>query len=116
MLTGQVPFPRENDLAKLWAHISDRPPSALELAPDTPPGARRRGRARMAKDPADRFETAGKMGRVALASVPGRADTGARARMAAGRRGAAVEGGDHPCRRDGGLAPPPRSGGSRAGA
>jgi YVTN family beta-propeller protein len=83
MLTGQVPFPRENDLAKLWAHISDEAPSALELAPDTPPALAAVAERAMAKDPADRFAEAGMLGRVALASVPGGADTGARARAAA---------------------------------
>ena len=48
----------------------------------------------MEKDPDDRFETAGQMGRAALAAVPGLQDTGARARMAAGRRGAVLDGGD----------------------
>jgi DNA-binding beta-propeller fold protein YncE/predicted Ser/Thr protein kinase len=83
MLTGRVPFPRENDLAKLWAHISDDAPSALELAPDSPPALAAVAERAMAKDPADRFAEAGMMGRVALASVPGGADTGARARAAA---------------------------------
>jgi len=44
-LSGHVPYPRDNDLAKLWAHISDPPPSASEVAPDVPPacpGWRRR--------------------------------------------------------------------------
>jgi streptogramin lyase/predicted Ser/Thr protein kinase len=83
MVTGRVPFPRENDLAKLWAHISDDAPSALELAPDVPPGLAAVAERAMAKDPADRFPEAGMMGRVALAAVPGGADTGARARAAA---------------------------------
>jgi YVTN family beta-propeller protein len=83
LLTGRVPFPRENDLAKLWAHISDDAPSALELAPETPPALAAVAERAMAKDPADRFPEAGMMGRVALASVPGGADTGARARAAA---------------------------------
>jgi len=83
MLTGEVPFPRDNDLAKLWAHISDETPSALGLAPDTPPALAAVAERAMAKDPADRFPEAGMMGRVALASVPGGADTGARARAAA---------------------------------
>jgi YVTN family beta-propeller protein len=86
LLTGKVPFARDDDIAKLWAHISDPAPSPLELAPDTPrPLAAVTARC-MEKDPADRFQTAGDMGRAALASVPGLGDTGARARMAAGRR------------------------------
>ena len=94
MLTGQVPFERDDDIAKLWAHISDDPPSPLALAPDTPRALAGVAECCMEKDPDDRFETAGQLGRAALAAVPGLADTGARARMAAGRRAGAVAGGD----------------------
>jgi streptogramin lyase/predicted Ser/Thr protein kinase len=86
LLTGQVPFVRDDDIAKLWAHISDPAPSPLELAPDTPRPLAAVTERCMQKDPDDRFQTAGDMGRAALAAVPGLGDTGARARMAAGRR------------------------------
>ena len=94
LLTGRVPFERDDDIAKLWAHISDPPPSLLDVAPDTPRGLASVAECCMEKDPDDRFETAGQMGRAALAAVPGLADTGARARMAAGRRGAALDAGN----------------------
>jgi YVTN family beta-propeller protein len=87
LLTGQVPFVRDDDIAKLWAHISDPAPSPVELAPDTPQALSAVAERCMEKDPDDRFQTAGDMGRAALAAVPGLGDTGARARMAAGRRG-----------------------------
>jgi YVTN family beta-propeller protein len=93
LLTGQVPFARDDDIAKLWAHISDPAPSALELAPDTPSPLAAVAACSMEKDPRDRFQTAGDMGRAALAAVPGLGDTGQRARMAAGRR-RGVPGGD----------------------
>ena len=86
LLTGEVPFVRDDDIAKLWAHISDPPPSALESAPDTPRPLAAVATRCMQKDPEERFQTAGDMGRAALAAVPGLADTGQRARMAAGRR------------------------------
>jgi len=86
LLTGQVPFVRDDDIAKLWAHISDPAPSPIELAPETPRALASVTERCMEKDPGDRFQTAGDMGRAALASVPGLGDTGARARMAAGRR------------------------------
>ncbi len=41
-LTGQVPFPRDDDVAKLWAHISDSPPMATDLSPGRTAAARRR--------------------------------------------------------------------------
>ena len=93
LLTGQVPFPRDDDIAKLWAHISDPPPTVLDLSPDTPRALAGVAARCMEKEPSDRFQTAGEMGRAALASVPGLGDTGARARMAAGRRGVAFGGG-----------------------
>ena len=86
LLTGRVPFVRDDDIAKLWAHISDPAPSPLELAPDTPRALAAVVERCMEKDPDDRFQTAGDMGRAALAAVPGLGDTGARARRAAGRR------------------------------
>ena len=93
LLTGDVPFPRDDDIAKLWAHISDPPPGVVDLAPDTPRALAAVAARCMEKEPSDRFQTAGEMGRAALASVPGLGDTGARARMAAGRRGVVLGGG-----------------------
>ena len=84
-LTGQVPFPRDDDVAKLWAHISDSPPVATDLAPDVPRRLAGVARRAMEKDAEDRFDSASDMGRAALAAVPGGGDTGARARLAAGR-------------------------------
>ena len=94
LLAGQVPFRRDDDIAKLWAHISDPAPSPLELAPDTPRALAAVTERCMEKDPDDRFPTSGELGRAALAAVPGTGDTGARARLAAGRRGRARGGGD----------------------
>jgi serine/threonine protein kinase len=34
MLTGSVAFPRDNDVAKLWAHVSDPPPPPTLKRPD----------------------------------------------------------------------------------
>ena len=70
-LTGQVPFPREDDLAKLWAHMSDPPPSAADTVPLTPPALAAVAQRAMEKDPARRYPTAGDMGRAALAAADG---------------------------------------------
>src|SRR3954454_3709041 len=70
-LTGRVPFEREGDEAKLWAQLSAPPPV---------PSTLRRGlRAEfdtvlaraMAKDAADRYLSAGDLGRAALAAAAG---------------------------------------------
>ena len=71
-LTGQVPFPREDDLAKLWAHMSDPAPSAVDAAPGTPPPLAAVAQRAMEKDPGRRQPTAGDMGRAALAAADGR--------------------------------------------
>ena len=39
-LTGDVPFPRDSDLAALWAHMRADPPRASELNPELPTGGR----------------------------------------------------------------------------
>jgi CHASE2 domain-containing sensor protein/predicted Ser/Thr protein kinase len=57
-LTGEVPYPRENDAAKLWAHVNADPPAPSRLragVPETIDGVIARG---MAKDPAMRFHSA----------------------------------------------------------
>lgn len=62
-LTGQVPYPRDDAAAKLWAHLNAAPPSPSRVAP-TLPGAVDTVIARgMAKDPAARFASAGELAR-----------------------------------------------------
>jgi YVTN family beta-propeller protein len=67
-LTGHVPFPREDDVAKLWAHISVAPPSAREVAPEVPLALAAVAQRAMQKDPNERFPTTGEMGRAGLAA------------------------------------------------
>jgi hypothetical protein len=64
-LTGRVPFPRENELGTLWAHISDPPPDASEVAPGVPPELAAVARRAMAKLPDQRYGTADEL-RLAL--------------------------------------------------
>ena len=70
-LSGTVPFPRDTEVARIFAHMSDRPPW-LETVP--PALAEVIVRA-MAKSPDDRFQSAGDCGRSAAAAAP-RADAG----------------------------------------
>ena len=62
-LTGQPPYRRENELATLWAHVYTAPPSVLEVAPDLPAGFDDVVQRAMAKDPAERYASAGELGR-----------------------------------------------------
>ena len=41
VLAGRPPFVGESDFARLWAHISEEPPSVAELVPGIPDGLRR---------------------------------------------------------------------------
>jgi DNA-binding beta-propeller fold protein YncE len=68
-LTGEVPYPRENELAKLWAHISDPPPSASELAREVSPALSAVAQTAMAKAPDERYPSAGALGRAAVAAT-----------------------------------------------
>ena len=37
-LTGRVPYPRDTEHAKMWAHMTEPPPRPGAVAPDLPPG------------------------------------------------------------------------------
>jgi serine/threonine protein kinase len=65
LLAGGVPFPRETDAAKVFAHVSSQAPPLIELIPDVPPQLSRVVERAMAKDPADRYESAGAFARAA---------------------------------------------------
>jgi serine/threonine protein kinase len=58
-LTAEVPFPRSGPAAKMYAHVSAEPPSARRQRPDVPERLDAVIRRAMAKDPAERQQTAG---------------------------------------------------------
>jgi CHASE2 domain-containing sensor protein len=62
-LTGTVPFPRENEAAELWAHINSPPPVPTQLVPALPSAIDQVVARGMAKEPADRYETAADLAR-----------------------------------------------------
>jgi tRNA A-37 threonylcarbamoyl transferase component Bud32 len=68
-LTGQVPFPRDTEPAKIWAHMKADPPALGALVPDAPAGLDAVLRRAMAKQVDDRYGTAGELGRAAAAAV-----------------------------------------------
>jgi len=73
-VTGEVPFPERESSAKMWAHLNEPPP---------PVGSGDGGRSpldpvirrAMAKEPAQRFPSAGDLGRAAVAAARGEAIT-----------------------------------------
>jgi serine/threonine protein kinase len=65
-LTGEVPFPREREVRRMIAHITEPPPAVSELRPEARAFDKVVARA-MAKAPGDRYETAGELGSAAAA-------------------------------------------------
>jgi serine/threonine protein kinase len=59
MLTGDVAYPKDTDVAKLWAHVADPPPRPSALRPDLVPALDEVVVRATAKDPDDRYPTAG---------------------------------------------------------
>jgi CHASE2 domain-containing sensor protein len=57
-LTGQIPFPRETESAKLWAHINADPPLPSRLRPALPRAMDEVVLRGLAKDSSRRFESA----------------------------------------------------------
>jgi serine/threonine protein kinase len=68
-LTGAVPYDRDSDLDKLWAHAHEPPPDLRDVRPDLPSRLGEVLARSMAKDPSDRYESAGELGREALAAA-----------------------------------------------
>ena len=90
LLSGEVPFPRDSDFAKIFAHVNDPPPRLANMPEHLADVV---GRA-MAKDPADRFMSAGDFGRAVLAGAEGQAHGGGERTVAVGE--AAIAGGPAP--------------------
>jgi sugar lactone lactonase YvrE len=86
MLTAHIPFDRDSDEAKMWAHLSDPPPLPSRLRPELPAELDAVVGRAMAKDPDERQPSAGDLGRSARAAARGLA-AGETERMVA--RGAA---------------------------
>jgi eukaryotic-like serine/threonine-protein kinase len=59
LLTGEVPFPGESFVAVAMQHVSEPPPSVLEVRPDVPVRVARAVDRALEKDPAERFPTMG---------------------------------------------------------
>jgi tRNA A-37 threonylcarbamoyl transferase component Bud32 len=69
LLTGGVPFPADNDEARLWAHLSEPPPAPSHAGGGIPAAFDAVIERAMSKDPADRYTTAGELARAAREAV-----------------------------------------------
>ncbi len=68
LLTGVVPFPRDVEVAKIFAHLTLPPPRPSLVAAGVPAELDAIVARAMAKDPADRFQSAGELARAAAAA------------------------------------------------
>jgi serine/threonine-protein kinase len=72
LLTGNPPFAaRDDKVAKMYAHLEEDPPSLRVMRPDLPGGLDLVIKRALAKDPADRFPSAGDLARAVAAAVEG---------------------------------------------
>jgi hypothetical protein len=71
LLTGEVPFPREGEAARLFAHLNDPPPAPSLYATAVPMALDDVVARAMSKSPGDRYLSAGDLGRAAEAALRG---------------------------------------------
>ncbi len=83
-LTGKVPYPRETAAATMLAHLDAPPPSVLSVLPDASELLGEVVRRAMAKDPRDRYPSAGDLGRGALGAAQDRRTSTEERSVAAG--------------------------------
>ena len=69
MLTGQVPYPRDTEPAKMWAHMQEPPPPMSETAPHVPDAFDEVVGRAMAKTPDERYPSAGDLARATKAAA-----------------------------------------------
>ena len=83
-ITGSVPYPAANQLAKLFAHATKEPPKLRDRAFDVPVAFEAVIARAMAKSPADRYPSAGDLGLAAMAAATGEAVSRAERSVASG--------------------------------
>jgi pSer/pThr/pTyr-binding forkhead associated (FHA) protein/tRNA A-37 threonylcarbamoyl transferase component Bud32 len=83
-LTGQPPFAGSQEGPAMLAHVNEPPPAPSQARPDLPPGFDDVIRRAMAKDPAERFPSAGDVGEAALVAAGGQRRAGAESLVATG--------------------------------
>jgi serine/threonine protein kinase len=71
LLTGRVPFPREGEAARLYAHLNDPPPAPSLYEPSISMALDDVVIRAMSKAPEDRYPSAGDLGRAAVAALSG---------------------------------------------
>jgi hypothetical protein len=68
-LVGRVPFDADSEVAKIYGHLNETPPPPTALVPGLAPELDEVVGRAMAKEPADRYLTAGDLGAAAIAAA-----------------------------------------------
>jgi serine/threonine-protein kinase len=71
-LAGRRPFERDSELAVVFAHLNEPPPSATEARPELPTAFDEVFRRALAKDPDERYATCGELAAAARAALVGK--------------------------------------------
>jgi serine/threonine protein kinase len=71
LLTGEVPFPKDGEAARLFAHLNDPPPAPSLYVPEVSMVLDDVVIRAMSKTPDDRYPSAGDLGRAAQAALQG---------------------------------------------
>jgi serine/threonine protein kinase len=71
LLSGEVPFPKDGEAARLYAHLNDPPPAPSLYTPEVPMALDDVVIRAMSKEPSDRYPSAGDLGRAAVAALSG---------------------------------------------
>jgi serine/threonine protein kinase len=85
MVSGRPPFRRENEYATMYAHTSEPPPLLSSVAPGVPPALDAVIARALAKDPDERYPSAGDLARAASAAVAGQPPVEPERTVAVGR-------------------------------
>ncbi len=84
LLTGEVPFPKDGDAARLFAHLNDPPPAPSLYVPEVSMALDDVVIRAMSKNPDDRYPSAGDLGRAAQAALRGERTTAPERTVATG--------------------------------
>jgi serine/threonine protein kinase len=71
LLTGEVPFPRDGEAARLYAHLNDPPPAPSLHATEVSMALDDVVVRALSKEPGERYPSAGDLGRAAVAALSG---------------------------------------------
>ncbi|HEY5144009.1 MAG TPA: ABC transporter substrate-binding protein [Solirubrobacteraceae bacterium] len=78
-LTGEVPFPRDSEVAAIYSHLEDEPPRPSERRPGVPVGLDAVVARALAKEPERRWQSGAELAAAARAALGPPADTPAHA-------------------------------------